>query len=110
MGKVISFNNIKGGSGKTPTSINIAKGLSDCGYKELLVDLDLQGNTSSKFVENYEETKGMVKVTKNGISLQEVIHHTKYKNLDVVPTKLEWWECIEKFYFIWCIQQYHQYL
>ena len=55
MGKIISCNNQKGGSGKTATSVNIAKGLADEGFKTLLVDLDLQGNTSSKFREDFEE-------------------------------------------------------
>ena len=79
MGKIISCNNQKGGSGKTATSINIAKGLSDDGFKVLLIDLDLQANTSSKFLEDYES-----------------INKTKYPNLDVVPTKLEWIDVMEE--------------
>ena len=60
MGKIIRCNNQKGGSGKTATSINFAKGLADIGYRVLLVDLDLQGNTSSKFLEDFENTDGIV--------------------------------------------------
>ncbi|MBR4484299.1 MAG: AAA family ATPase, partial [Erysipelotrichaceae bacterium] len=67
MGKIISCNNQKGGSGKTATSVNIAKGLADEGFRTLLVDLDLQGNTSSKFREDFEEIDGIY----GGFSLKE---------------------------------------
>ncbi len=96
MGKIISCNNQKGGSGKTATSINIAKGLSDDGFKVLLVDLDLQANTSSKFLEDYESINGNVEVIRDGIDLKNVIYKTSYKNLDVVPTKMEWIDTMEE--------------
>ena len=96
MGKIISCNNQKGGSGKTATSINIAKGLADEGLKVLLIDLDLQGNTSSKFLENYESINGMVEVLRNQVSVKEVIYKTKINNLFVIPTKLEWVDCLEE--------------
>ena len=88
MGKIISCNNRKGGSGKTTTSINLAKGLADEGLKVLLVDLDLQGNTSSKFLEDYEEINGIVEVINGEISIEEAIYKTDVDNLYIVPTKL----------------------
>ena len=96
MGKIISCNNQKGGSGKTATSINIAKGLSDDGFKVLLVDLDLQANTSSKFLKDYESMNGIVEAIRDGLSLREVIYRTKYPKLDVIPTKLEWIDVMEE--------------
>ena len=96
MGKIISCNNRKGGSGKTTTSINLAKGLADEGLKVLLVDLDLQGNTSSKFLEDYEEINGIVEVINGEISIEEAIYKTDVDNLYIVPTKLEWMDCIEQ--------------
>ena len=96
MGKIISCNNQKGGSGKTATSINIAKGLSDDGFKVLLIDLDLQANTSSKFLEDYESINGIAEVIRDGLNIREAIYKTKYPNLDVVPTKLEWIDVMEE--------------
>ncbi len=96
MGKIISCNNQKGGSGKTATSINIAKGLSDDGFKVLLVDLDLQANTSSKFLEDYENIDGIVEVIRDGLDFEKAIYKTRYPNLDIVPTKLEWIDVMEE--------------
>ena len=96
MGKVISCNNVKGGSGKTATSINLAKGLADTGYKVLLVDLDLQGNTSSKFREDFEEIDGMVEAINGDATINDIIYSTDVENLYVVPTKLEWMNSVEE--------------
>ena len=106
MGKIISCNNQKGGSGKTATSINIAKGLSDDGFRVLLMDLDLQANTSSKFLEDYESMNGIVEVIRDGLDLKDVIYRTKYTNLDIVPTKLEWIDCMEQMAMEDHIEQY----
>ena len=42
----IAVLNQKGGTGKTTTSVNLAAGLAEAGYKTLLVDLDAQGNVA----------------------------------------------------------------
>ena len=96
MGKIISCNNQKGGSGKTATSVNIAKGLADDGYKVLLVDLDLQGNTSSKFIEDFENTSGIVEVLNGKSNIEDVIYPTDFDNLSIIPSKLEWLDCLEE--------------
>ena len=41
---VISLINLKGGVGKTVSSINIASSFAICGKKVLIVDTDSQGN------------------------------------------------------------------
>ena len=46
---VLSVANFKGGVGKTTTAINIATTLSFYGFKVLLCDFDIQGNTTSMF-------------------------------------------------------------
>ena len=96
MGKIISCNNQKGGSGKTSTSVNIAKGLADEGYTVLLVDLDLQGNTSSKFKEDFEEINGIVEATKGKVPIKDVVYSTDFENLFIIPSKLEWLDCLEE--------------
>ncbi|MCA9543315.1 MAG: ParA family protein [Myxococcales bacterium] len=42
----IAVLNQKGGTGKTTTSVNVAAGLADLGYRVLLMDLDAQGNVA----------------------------------------------------------------
>ena len=96
MGKIISCNNQKGGSGKTATSVNIAKGSADEGYKVLLVDLDLQGNTSSKFLEDFENINGIEEAINGKVLIEDVIYSTDFENLFIIPSKLEWLDCLEE--------------
>ena len=44
--KVIAVLNMKGGVGKTTSSLNIAAGLANKGYKVLLIDIDPQANST----------------------------------------------------------------
>ena len=47
MSEVISLINLKGGVGKTVSSINIAYSFAELGKKVLIVDTDSQGNIST---------------------------------------------------------------
>jgi len=46
--KTITFAHYKGGTGKTTSCINIAGFLQKKGFKVLVIDLDPQGNLTSK--------------------------------------------------------------
>lgn len=46
---VISIANFKGGVGKTTTAVNLSTILSFYGFNVLMVDFDIQGNTTSMF-------------------------------------------------------------
>lgn len=54
MTKVISFINLKGGVGKTTTTVNIAAHLADDGYKVLVIDLDPQTNATVSLIDQEE--------------------------------------------------------
>lgn len=46
-----SLLNLKGGVAKTTTSVNLAKGLANKGFKTLIIDTDMQANATSIFLE-----------------------------------------------------------
>ena len=87
MPKVISLNNYKGGSAKTFTSVNLAVGLANKGYKVLLVDNDPQGNASYKFFPDFEDLDGLNEVIFNEKDINDVIYKSKIDNLYVIPSK-----------------------
>jgi cellulose biosynthesis protein BcsQ len=81
---IISIYNIKGGVGKTSTSINLASIAAKKG-KTLLLDLDTQG-ASSYFFNKKTKKRNIFKKPS-----QKIIKSTQYENLDIIPvdTKLE---------------------
>jgi len=78
---------MKGGVGKTTTSINLATGLAMRGKKVLLVDFDPQSNTTSNFT-NETPDAHIGKVIQNEIQAEETIHQVD-KNLWFIPSHLE---------------------
>ena len=81
---VISFYNIKGGVGKTSTSINITSIAKKRG-KTLLFDLDIQGASSYFFNKKPKKRDIFSK------PIEKIIKNTEFKNLDIIPadTSLE---------------------
>lgn len=88
--KIISVNNRKGGSSKTTTAVNLSYEFAKSGKKTLLIDLDPQGNASSKFVANYEFVNGIAEVLNKQIDINDAIYKTEANdNLDIIPSKIE---------------------
>lgn len=57
-GTVITFGNLKGGTGKTTSSVMIAYALSEMGYKVLLIDQDPQANASNLYLKTKSASTG----------------------------------------------------
>lgn len=88
--KAISFMNVKGGVGKTTSSISVAYILAtEYNKKVLLVDLDKQAN-STKSLKLYDAEGLSVSdlLTDRNIDVRNVIKHSEYDNLDVIPANM----------------------
>ena len=81
---VLAVYNIKGGVGKTATSVNLAY-LAATEGKTLLLDMDPQGSASFYFRIRSPEKFGTKKLLKGGKHVEENIRGTDYTNLDMLP-------------------------
>lgn len=83
--KIIACYNIKGGIGKTATTVNLAYLASQEGAKTLVWDLDPQGAASFYFRIKPKVKKGGKGLLTGKKELDDVIKGTDYENLDLVP-------------------------
>tara|TARA_B100000963_G_C22559394_1_gene640617 strand:+ start:494 stop:1297 length:804 start_codon:yes stop_codon:yes gene_type:complete len=85
----IAVINQKGGVGKTTTVINLASSLSILGQKNLIIDLDPQGNaTTGLGVTNNDEENNIYNLLIKKIRLEQSIKKTKIKNLDIISSNV----------------------
>lgn len=80
MKKVIAVTNQKGGIGKTTTVTSIAAILQKRGYKTLVIDADVQCNTTDTFRAEYEGVPTLFDVMleeTNPVSINNAIQHTE---------------------------------
>ncbi|MEO8289417.1 MAG: ParA family protein [Gaiellaceae bacterium] len=87
MGTILALANQKGGVGKTTTAVNVAACLAEAGARTLVVDLDPQANATSGLGERANGTSSYDLL--DGAPLQELVHQTRFPNLDVVPSRPE---------------------
>lgn len=83
--KRLAIVNMKGGVGKTTTSINLALGLADRGRKVLLVDMDPQGNVAHSLrIKANQNT--IYDLMADDMVIDQVIRTEVRPRLDVIPS------------------------
>src|SRR5579862_4889808 len=82
MTRKISILNFKGGVGKTSLATNLSHALARKGTRLLLIDCDMQGNSSS-MLENVEEPT-LTHVLRGQASFTNAIRQAR-PNLDLLP-------------------------
>ena len=94
--QVVAVTNFKGGSGKTTTSAHLAQYLALHGFRVLAVDLDPQSSLSALFGVQPETDLGenetlyaAIRYDDRRRPLSEVIRHTYFSGIDLVPGNLE---------------------
>lgn len=90
MGKSIAIFNQKGGVGKTTTAVNFSAALAEKGKRVLLIDNDPQGNlTSGVGIDKNSLDKSIYNVLINEASIEDVILHTSFERLDILPGSVD---------------------
>jgi chromosome partitioning protein len=84
---IIALANQKGGVGKTTTAVNLAACLAEAGERTLVVDLDPQANATSGLGAQANGTSARDLL--DGAGLGEIVLHTRFPNLDLVPSRAD---------------------
>ncbi len=83
--RIIAVSNQKGGVAKTTTCLNLGASLARMGKRVLLVDFDVQANLT--ILLGFRRTRSFYEVLNKEVKgINEVILHTKYPNLSLLPS------------------------
>ena len=84
----IAISNLKGGVGKTTTTVNLAYSFMHLGKKILVVDADPQANATPFFLPRKTE-RSIKDVYRNPAHVKRSIYRTRYGNIDIIPGSTE---------------------
>jgi chromosome partitioning protein len=86
--KIVAFQIVKGGTGKTSLAHAISVRANLYGARVLCIDLDQQANLTQALLVNSEELPVMVDILKDGINLESCIVNIT-QGLDLLPSRIE---------------------
>ena len=86
--KVISFQIVKGGTGKTSLACAVAVRANLYGLRVLCIDLDQQGNLTHSFGVDAESLPVMVDILAEGYSYEDAITRV-YPGMDILASRIE---------------------
>jgi chromosome partitioning protein len=86
--KAVSFQIVKGGTGKTSLACAVAVRANLYGLRVLCIDLDQQGNLTNSFGVDAEATPVMVDILAEGYSFDEAITRV-YPGMDILASRIE---------------------
>ena len=88
--RVLNICNLKGGVGKTITSVNLAYVIAHVHKKRVLViDNDKQGNTSKFFGVHSYDHPSIADLMTGEKTAEEVIRHTEIAGIDCIPANMK---------------------
>lgn len=90
MTTVISLFNIKGGVGKTTTTVNLAYAAAKAGYKTLLWDMDPQGAASFYLRVNNKVKGGFDGMLSGNHDIADHVKGSDYARLDILPADMSY--------------------
>lgn len=82
--KVYVIGNLKGGVGKTTTTVNLAYTFAEMGGRVLVIDLDPQCNCTRFFAKVNDYYKTIKDVFDRPENINSAIYRTKYQGIDVI--------------------------
>lgn len=88
--KKVAIFNIKGGVGKTVSTVNISTILAEKGHKVLVVDVDSQSSTSITFEGYSTEGPNLADILLDKkVPLEQVIKKSNVENIDILPCNFD---------------------
>ena len=88
--KIYSVYNIKGGVGKTTTSVNLAYLSAAAGARSMIWDLDPQGGTSYYLCVKPKVKGGAKNLIRQKPKFDDLVKMTGYPNLDLLPADISY--------------------
>ncbi|MBF0455690.1 MAG: ParA family protein [Magnetococcales bacterium] len=88
--KIYSVYNIKGGVGKTTTSVNLAYLSASAGARSMIWDLDPQGGTSYYLCVKPKVKGGAKGLIRKKPAFDDLLKMTGYPNLDLLPADISY--------------------
>lgn len=87
--KVIAITNFKGGAGKTTVAVNLSYSLSSKGFKVLLIDSDMQMNSTNTLNKKQDTKNSIYNALIEEKDFTKYIQRTEYDNLDIIISDYE---------------------